>query len=221
MPTNTTTLSRRRLLASSMPALATAAAMAPVAASALTSHPAGAGAILEHLDRRRIQDLMRLLDQLDGMPKGEANKVLTAITETIECSMRNHEHDAPLLALKPKFDAAFDDWWARTEDSKQGLGRYPSRTDEEIDEWASGLAELTDEVMGHHPITREGLALQCRAMIMDGYGAWDDRTARFIGNMVLFFNWKLPNTLAVELLTWGQDCWADEDEQENEDSDKA
>jgi hypothetical protein len=41
--TNTTNLSRRRLLASSMPALATAAAMAPVAATALCRLPTGAG----------------------------------------------------------------------------------------------------------------------------------------------------------------------------------
>jgi hypothetical protein len=56
-------------------------------------------------------------------------------------------------------------------------------------------------------------------MIMDDYGAWDDdgRTARFIGNMVLFFNWKLPDTLPVELLTWGQDCWDDEDKDEDGD----
>jgi hypothetical protein len=53
-------------------------------------------------------------------------------------------------------------------------------------------------------------------MIMDGFDDWDDRTARFIGNMVLFFNWKLPDTLAVALLTWG---WPDERDDEDEDRD--
>jgi hypothetical protein len=38
--------------------------------------------------------------------------------------------------------------------------------------------------------------------------------------MVLFFNWKLPDTLAVRLLTWGQD-WNDEAEDEDENSDEA
>jgi hypothetical protein len=45
--TNTTNLSRRRLLASSMPALATAAAMAPAAASALVAHSTGDAASSE------------------------------------------------------------------------------------------------------------------------------------------------------------------------------
>ena len=212
------TLSRRRLLASSMPAVA-AAAM-PAAATAL---PALATAVPGHLDGQQVRGLAEMLNKLEKLPDDEARTVLTAITDAIECSMRNHEHDAPLLALKPKFDAAFEDWWARTEDSKQGLGRYPARTDEEIDEWADGLADLTDEVMARHPITREGLAMQCRAMIMDGYSAWDDHghTARLIGSLVLFFGWKLPNTLAVELLARGQDWDDEEEEDEGEGNDEA
>jgi hypothetical protein len=258
--------SRRRLLAS-VPAVAAAAV--PATAVAL---PGLATAVPGHLDGHQVRGLAEMLSALEGLPKGEANKVLTAIKETIECSMRNYEHDAPLLALKPKFDAAFEDWWKRHEawkaetpareafnarfeaeverrtglTSNQGraladddehaayLKTYretreamiteeplfddrPPRTDAEINEWAGGLADLTDEILSHQPITREGLALQCRAMIMDGYGAWDDdgRTARFIGNMVLFFNWKLPDMLAVELLTSGQE-WDDEDEDEDE-----
>jgi hypothetical protein len=163
-----TKLSRRRLLAR-IPAVAAAAV--PAAAVAL---PGLATAVPGHLDGQQVRGLAEMLNKLEKLPDDEARTVLTAITDAIECSMRNHEHDAPLLALKPKFDAAFEDWWARTEDSKQGLGRYPARTDEEIDEWADGLADLTDEVMAHQPITREGLAMQCRAMIMDGHGAWDD-----------------------------------------------
>jgi hypothetical protein len=204
------TLSRRRLLAR-IPAVAAAAV--PATAVAL---PGLATAVPGHLDDQQVRGLAEMLAALETLPPGEANKVLTAVLETIECSMRNHEHDAPLLALKPKFDAAFEDWWARTEDSKRKLGRYPPRADAEIAEWVTGLADLTDEVMAYHPITREGLALQCRALIMDGFDDWNDRTARFVGSMVLFFNWKLPDTLTVELLTWGQD-WDDEDEDEDGD----
>jgi hypothetical protein len=206
---NNTALSRRRLLAH-IPAVAAAAVPATVVAL-----PGVATAVPGHLDGHQVRGLAEMLSALEGLPKGEANTVLKAITEVLECGMNSHAHDAPLMALKPKFDAAFEDWWARTDDSKRNLGRYPARTDEEIDEWADGLADLTAEVMGHRPITREGLALQCRALIMDGFDDWNDRTARFVGNMVLFFNWKLPDTLAVELLTWGQD-WDDEDEEEDE-----
>jgi hypothetical protein len=67
--------------------------------------------------------------------------------------------------------------------------RFPPKTDEEIDREADQQYELIDKILSHSPITREGLALQCRAMIMDGWGVWNDdgRTARFLGNMVLFF----------------------------------
>jgi len=209
-----TPLSRRRLLAR-IPAVAAAAV--PAAATAL---PGLATAVPGHLDGQQVRGLAEMLANLEKLPDDEARKVLTAITETIECSMRNHALDAELLALEPKLDAAFEDWWARTEDSMQRLGRYPSRTDEEIHEWANGLADLTDEVMGHSPITREGLKLQCRALIIDGYGVWNDHTARFVANLVLFFGWKLPDTLAVKLLTRDLDV-QDEDEDEEEDSDEA
>jgi hypothetical protein len=200
--------SRRRLLAR-IPAVAAAAV--PATAVAL---PGFATAIPGHLDGQQVRGLAEMLNKLEKLPDDEARTVLTAIVETIECSMRNHAIDAPLLALKPKFDAVFEAWWKRKEASKLHPKEYPPRSDEEVDREADQLYDLIDKILSHSPITREGLALQCRALIMESYGAWDDRTARFIGNMVLFFNWKLPDTLAVELLTWG---WKDEDEEENND----
>jgi hypothetical protein len=202
-----TILTTRRRLLASMPA---AAAMAPAAATAL---PGLATAIPDYLDGQTVRGLTEALNHLDKLPKGEANKVLTAIKESIECSMRNHAHDAPLMALKPQFDEVFEDWWKRKEASKLDLDDCPPRSDEEVDRGADQFYELIDKILSHSPITREGLALQCRALIMDGFDDWNDRTARFVGNMVLFFNWKLPDTLAVELLTWGQH-WDDEDEEE-------
>jgi hypothetical protein len=161
-----------------------------------------------------------MLNKLEKLPDDEARTVLTAIVETIDCSMRNHAIDAPLLALKPQFDEVFEAWWKRKEASKLHPKEYPPMSDEEVEREADRQFELIDKILSHSPITREGLALQCRALIMDGFDSWDDRTARFVGNMVLFFNWKLPNALAVELLTWGHD-WDDEDEEGNEDSDEA
>jgi hypothetical protein len=38
--------------------------------------------------------------------------MLTAITETLDCSLRTHAHDAELLALKPELDMALEAWWA-------------------------------------------------------------------------------------------------------------
>jgi hypothetical protein len=206
--------SRRRLLAR-IPAVAAAAV--PAAATAL---PGLATAIPDHLDGQQVRGLAEMLAKLEGLPKDEANRVLKAITEVLECGMNSHAHDAELLALKPQFDEVFEAWWKRKEASKLHPKEYPPMSDEEVEREADRQFELIDKVLSHSPITREGLALQCRALIMDGFDSWDDRTARFVGNMVLFFNWKLPDTLAVELLTWGQD-WDDEAEDEDENSDEA
>jgi hypothetical protein len=54
-------------------------------------------------------------------------------------------------------------------------------------------------------------------MIMDGYDDWNDRTARFVHNVVLYFNIELPGTLAVRL--FAIDC-DDEGEDEDEDGDE-
>jgi hypothetical protein len=47
-------------------------------------------------------------------------------------------------------------------------------------------AKLINKILGYQPLTRDGLKLQCRAMIMDGYGSWDDCTGRFVGTLMLF-----------------------------------
>jgi hypothetical protein len=112
-----TNLSRRRLLARIR---AVAAAAVPATAVALPGLPTG---VPDYLDGQTVRGLTEALRHLEGLPAGEANKVLTAITEVLECSMANHAHDAPLLALKPEFDAAFEDWWSREEDRKRGLRR--------------------------------------------------------------------------------------------------
>jgi hypothetical protein len=161
-----------------------------------------------------------MLDKLDKLPTGEANKVLTAITEVLECGMNSHAHDAELLALKPQFDAMFEEWWKREETRKLHPEDYSPRTDEEVEQETDKQYELIDKILGYHPLTRDGLKLQCRALIMHGHNDWADRTARFVGNIVLFFHIELPDTLAVELLTWDWDV-QDEDEDEEEDSAEA
>lgn len=206
---STDTISRRRLLAY-VPAMA--AATAPTAATAL---PGLASAIPDHLDTRQVKGLAEALSMLEKMPKGEANKVLTAIKESIELGMRNYAHDAELLALKPQFDEVFEEWWAREEGRRSHPDDYSPRSDEEIGEATDTLYELIDKILSYESITREGLKLQCCALIMDGYETWDDRTARFMGNFVVYFNIDLPRMLAVQLLTRGQN-WDDEDEEEED-----
>jgi hypothetical protein len=120
-----TNLSRRRLLAS-MPA----AAMAPAAATALPGLSTG---VPDHLDGQQVRGLAEMLAKLEGLPKGEANTVLKAITEVLECGMNSHAHDAELMALKPQFDEMFKDWWEREETRKFRPADYTPRTDEEIE----------------------------------------------------------------------------------------
>ncbi len=247
-----TNLSRRRLLAS-MPAAA--AAMAPAAASALTGLPTGV-VIPAHLDARQFERHLDLLAMLDRLPNDEANKVLTAITEVIDCSMRTHAHDAELMALKPQFDAVFDEWWQRIEAQRRHLGEFnaelerrtgltraqgdqlergspefeayrvasialsdespSSRSDEEVDQEADEMFALIDKILTFSPLTRDGLRLQCRALIMDNYDDWNENVAKFVGSVVLFFNIELPGRLAAKLMAVG---WSEGDEgEEDEDS---
>src|SRR5262249_41663100 len=108
------------------------------------------------------EDLIRLLDLLDGMPPDEANKVLTAITDAIDRSMRNRDLDAELLALKPRLDALIEKWWDRHEDSELGRQAYEAELDRrtgltvhqawcldrdspEFDAWRTARIALTDE----------------------------------------------------------------------------
>jgi len=210
MMTTDTNLSRRKLLAR-IPAVAAAAV--PAAATAL---PGLSTAVPDHLDGQQVHRLAETLALLDKLPDGEARKVLTAITEVLNCGMANHTHDAELTALKPQFDMMFEDWWKREETRKLRPDEYSPRTDEEIDQETDKQYELIDKILGYEPLTRDGLELQCRALIMESYDTWDNRTARFFGTFMLFFGWKLPDMLAVELLTKGQ-VWDDEEEDEHSD----
>jgi hypothetical protein len=203
-------LSRRRLLAS-MPAVAAAAV--PAAATAL---PALAAAVPDPERDRRAAIIAAQLDSLDALPNDQAHKVLTAISEVLKCGIRNHDHDAPLMALKPQFDEVFEDWWRRKEASKLNLDQYSPRTDEEVEREADKLYELIDKILDHSAITREGLALQTRAMILHGYDDWDDRTARFFGNMAVFFGWELPPSLIAGLMGWNDGDEGDDEESEGE-----
>jgi hypothetical protein len=205
--------SRRRLLAR-IPVVAAAAV--PTAAAAL---PGLAAAVPDHLDVQRVRGLAEMLAKLEKLPNDEANTILKAITEVLECGMRNHAHDAELMALKPQFDDVFEHWWRQKEASKLQLDSRLPMSDEEIDRAADKLYELIDRILDHPPITRAGLALYCRAVILHGYDDWDDRTARFVGNIVLFFGWELPQSLMAGLLFRGL---ADgEEDGDNEDSDEA
>jgi hypothetical protein len=204
-----TALSRRRMLAS-VPVLA--ATMTPVAATAL---PGLGTAIPEHLDPQRVKGLADALEMLERLPKGEANKVLTAITETIELSMRNHAHDAELMTLRPHLDAAFEVWWQETKARISG-DYHEARSDEEIAQAADKLWTLIDKVLSYSPMTREGLKLQCKALIMDELDDWDERSARFVGNFVMYFGMKdVPELLTGKLLHYGWE-WSDENEEGDE-----
>jgi hypothetical protein len=160
-----------------------------------------------------------MLAKLEELPKGEANTILKAITEVLECGMNSHAHDAELMALKPQFDEVFADWWTREETRKFRPEEYSPRSDEEVERAADKQFEMIDKILGYRPLTRDGLRLQCRAMVMDAYNDGDDRTVRFITNLLLFFSIDIPDMLAVDLLTRGQD-WSDEDEEEEEEDEE-
>jgi hypothetical protein len=133
--------------------------------------------------------------------------------------MDNHAHDAELLALGPQLDEALEEWWNREEARRSHSPTYIPKSDEEVEQATDKLYALIDKVLSYSPLTREGLKLQCKALIIDGLESWDDRTVRFIGNFVGYFAMKLPNGLTVNLLNKG---WAwDEDEEAEEEDESA
>jgi hypothetical protein len=248
MTENTTTISRRRLLAR-VPAMA--ATMAPGAATALSGLPT------DDWRAKAIADTLDMLPEDDE----EARKILQTISDCLKASMRDRANDAELLALKPQFDDVFDDWWSRHEaweaekpqraafraafeteverhtgltrdqgwalegddrdtyqatrvatrvamfDEASIARRYESRTDEEIEQETDKQWELVDEILSHHPVTRDGLALQCRAMIIEGYDDWDGPVRAFVAGVAAFLFLELPQALAEELFA------ADDDEE--------
>jgi hypothetical protein len=160
MPTNTTTLSRRRLLASSMPALATAAAMAPVAASALCRLPADADAELLALGR----ELAPLVAEIN------AAKALD----------RQHmdEFEAKLAALGLKDredyeneDAYNSERWRLCDETK--LHEEEPADHNRHRDWEdlhNDLFALMDDILDIQPTTIAGLAVSVLAIVT----AFDD-----------------------------------------------
>ena len=106
------------------------------------------------------------------------------------------ETDAELLALKPRFDEIFGEWrqWIEAHD-RQDI------EDAVLDAFGlNTLYEIIDEVLNYSPVTREGLALQCRAMLMHNYGDWQDlRTAAFVAGVACFLKMKLPDFVTDDL----------------------
>jgi hypothetical protein len=239
------TLSRRGLLAGA-PALA--ATVAP------------AVALPDPVRIRRDEILDRHLDtlaRLDDRSPDDRRMILTAITDAIDCSMDEHDRDAGLLALQPRFNEVFDEWYGRFEadteyqaaldaelvrrtgvrwaqfgtleqDSAEakayvaarnalfdeGLIKrsYPPRTDEEIRRYADRLYGLVDEILSHVAFTREGLRLQCRAMIIVSIDDWNDNTRQFVASVARFLRMPVPDALEAHLYGWD-----DEDDREEDD----
>jgi hypothetical protein len=205
-----TTNTTRRGLFAGVPAIAVAAV------------PAAATALPDPVRDRRDAILDRHLDvigRLDSMPVEGRRTVLTAVTDAIETSMGEHACDAELLALKPKFDEVFDDWWRRTEaaaDHQEAFERrYPPRTDGEIDQDADRLYGLVDEILRHRAYTREGLRLQCRAMIIDSYDERHGKEWEFVASVATFLRMHdLPDALMADLYDWK---FEDDEEEDGDD----
>jgi hypothetical protein len=173
--TNLTT--RRRLLAH---APAAAAMALPTAAIVLPSH---ATALPAHLDVQRVKGLAEMLERLEGMPADQANVVLKAITDCIECSIDTRAHDAELMTLGPELDEAYAE--SLHDDDHSGNKLYA----------------MIDKILSYRPLTREGLKLQCKALVMDGANDLDWRVAKFISNFVIYFGMEVPDRLMVDWLT--------------------
>lgn len=190
--TNTTNLSRRLLLARSMPALAVAAAAMPAAATALGGLPAGDTGdddellalkpefdeVFEqwwqqHLDWEAHSRVFEAeLERRTGMTRAQGWKLL----ETDRAEWED-TYNATMSAI---LDEDIDPHHG-------GIG------DEESSRRTAKRYELIVPILGQKAITREGLALQCRAMIMDNCGDWhDERTAQFVASVAAFTGAELP-----------------------------
>jgi hypothetical protein len=103
--------------------------------------------------------------------------------------------DADLLALKPRFDEIFDEYVQRAE-----ARPLAQESDEEIDARCNRMMEVIAEVLSHTPITRQGLALQTRAVIMNSYGDWhEEGIASFVIGVVGYLNIDLPKIVMKDL----------------------
>jgi hypothetical protein len=89
--------------------------------------------------------------------------------------------------------------------------RYPPRSDEAIARDADKLYGLMDQILSHRALTREGLRLQCRAMIVDVHDDSNGRTRQFVASVASFLRMELPDALAAELYDWFEDDEVDDE----------
>ncbi len=187
-----TTLSRRRLLAS-VPAVA--AAGLPSIATALGGLPTGDDAELlafkpefdevfeqwwqQHLVWEAHSKVFEAeLERRTGMTRAQGWKLLK--TDRAEWEETYHASMSKLIE----------------EDGDRG-----GIDDEEMNRRGTKRYELIYEILGQKAVTREGLALQCRAIIMDNFDDWPcDRVASFVASVAAFAEAELPQP-AEELFT--------------------
>jgi hypothetical protein len=71
--------------------------------------------------------------------------------------------------------------------------------DEEMNRRCAKRYELIYQILGQKAVTRGGLALQCRALIMDNFDDWPcKRVAWFVASVTAFAGAELPAALAEE-----------------------
>jgi hypothetical protein len=82
--------------------------------------------------------------------------------------------------------------------------RFPQRSDEENARDADRLYGLIDNILSHHALTREGLRLQCRAMIIVSRDSFSDQSWWFVASVVSFLRMetRLPDALVADLYGW-------------------
>jgi hypothetical protein len=181
-----TTLSRRRLLAG-VPAVA--AAGIPSVATALGGLPIGSDAELlalkpefdevfeqwwqQHLVWEAHTNVFEAeLERRTGMTRAQSWKLLKTNGAKWE-----ETYHAPMQAIID-------------EDSDPNRGGID---DEEMNRRTAKRYELIDAILSHYAVTPEGLALQCRAMIMDNFADWPCwRTASFVASVAAFAGAELP-----------------------------
>jgi hypothetical protein len=116
------------------------------------------------------------------------------ISDALRVAKADIAADAELLALKPEFDKVFDRW------CRERAGEPHSLSDEEWERRTEDQFELIGEIMRYLPVTREGLAFQCRAMIIHEFETWTGPVQCFIASVASVLRLDLPNHLWARLL---------------------
>jgi hypothetical protein len=194
-----TTLSRRRLLASSMPALATAAAMAPVAATALCRLPAGADAELLALGR----ELAPLVAEVNAARAIDRKGQDAFEAKLAALGLKDEKEYADV-------DAYNEERWRLCDESRE-LQRALDVDDDDgghrsWEDLHNDLFALMDDILDIRPTTVQGLAVQVLAIVT----AFDDiclddppenealpyGVAAFLRNICSFVGVPLPEAAA-------------------------